>query len=374
MANTLRQLQKLGQSVWLDDLRREFFVDGTLARLIDQDGISGVTSNPAIFERAIADTNMDDAEIEAYARTGIDAQGIYEQLIVADIRRAADLLEPIYRETGAVDGYVSLEVSPHIANDTCATIDEGRRLWDLVKRRNLMIKVPGTLAGLPAIRALIKDGININVTLLFSPVRYRQVIEEFCAGLDDRRVAGQSLEQVASVASFFVSRIDTAVDQALDKSPARMSAPVRGTVAIATASRAYQVYRSSLNTPRWQELAAVGAQPQRLLWASTGTKDPDYSDVKYVESLIAAGTVNTMPLKTLLAYRDHGDPQLRMRQVVEQSGTSDRQLQPAGIDMEAIFEQLEQEGVRKFVEPFDRLLSRIDAARRQGQAAVSEEK
>lgn len=373
MVNTLRQLRKLGQSVWLDDLRREFFADGTLAELIDQDGISGITSNPAIFERAIADTDLYDAEIEASARAGIDAQGIYEKLIVADTRRAANLLEPIYRETRTADGYVSLEVPPHIASDTYATVDEARRLWALVERRNLMIKVPGTPAGLPAIRALISDGININVTLLFSPERYRQVIEGFCAGLDDRHAAGQSIEQVASVASFFVSRIDTAVDQALDDASACVTAAVRGTVAIATASRAYHVYRNSLNAPRWRELAAAGAQPQRLLWASTGTKDPAYSDVKYVESLIAPGTVNTMPLRTLSAYRDHGDPQPRLSNVVEQTGRSDRQLQPSGIDMEAISARLEQEGVQKFVEAFDRLLSQIEAARRRVQAAVSED-
>lgn len=369
--NRLRRLHELGQSVWLDDLSREFFAEDILSRLIKEDGVSGLTSNPAIFARAIVDTSLYDSEIAASVGTESDAKTIYERLMVADVREAADHLAGIYSETRAIDGYVSLEVSPLLANDTRATITEARRLWSLVGRPNLMIKVPGTQAGLPAVRALITEGINVNVTLLFSPRRYERVIDAYWDGLAARVASGEPIVQVASVASFFVSRIDSAVDRLLTSSAACMSSPLQGTAAVAAAARAYQIYRGSLETTRWRTLAAAGAQPQRLLWASTATKDPAYSDVKYIDSLIAPGTVSTMPLATLRAYRDHGEPRPFLRNAIQRSDATHRQLELLGIDMEAVAEELEQEGVQKFVEPFARLLERIEGVRNAQRTGTS---
>lgn len=361
--NALRTLNDLGQSVWLDDLRRDFLIDGTLAVLIDQDGVSGLTSNPAIFAHAIDATNLYDADIDKHARTGADATTIYERLIVDDIQRAADLLRPTYDASDAHDGYVSLEVSPHLAYDTRATLNEARHLWSLVERPNLMIKVPATRAGLPAIEALISANINVNVTLLFSVTRYREVLEAYWRGLEACVAAGNSIARLASVASFFVSRIDTLIDEQLTHQPACMATGIRGKAAIVCAKLAYQAFLDSLKNPRWQALAGLRAQRQRLLWASTGTKDAAYSDVKYVEALIGEDTVTTLPMPTLHAYRDHGKPQRRVTVGLDWAKATVAQLAALGIDLEDTAQQLEREGVRKFVQPFDRLIAQIDAVR-----------
>ncbi|HNP35807.1 MAG TPA: transaldolase [Woeseiaceae bacterium] len=365
MTSPLRTLNELGQSVWLDDLRRDFLIDGTLAALIDQDGVSGLTSNPAIFANALDTTDLYDADIERYARSGDDAETIYERLIIDDIQQAADLLRPRYEASSAHDGYVSLEVSPHLATDAAATLKEGKQLWSQVERPNLMIKVPATSAGLPAIEALIAAGINVNVTLLFSVSRYRDVLAAYWRGLEARVADGHSIARVASVASFFVSRIDALIDRQLESEPACMATGIRGKAAIACAKLAYQAFRASLDDPRWQALAGVRAQPQRLLWASTGTKDVAYSDVKYVEALIGPDTVTTLPMGTLQAYRDHGEPQSRVANGMDWAAATLSQLAVLDIDLDDAARQLEREGIEKFKTPFDRLIANINGTREQ---------
>ncbi len=360
--NPLRQLQALGQSVWLDDLRRQYLDDGTLARLIREDGLSGITSNPAIFERAINEGGYYDEAIKSCARNGDDAATIYQRLVIADIQRAADLLGHTWRQTDTADGYVSLEVSPHLANDTEATIHEALQLWSAVDRPNVMIKVPGTGAGLPAIETLIAEGVNVNVTLLFSPERYRNVVDAYWKGLEKRIDGGQSLRGIVSVASFFLSRIDVFVDRIIDQRAT--NSPARGCAALTAAALAYQYYLDLYRGRRWFALAQAGARPQRLLWASTGTKNPAYSDIKYVEELVAANTVSTMPMNTLLAYRDHGKPERRIASALAGTEQMQQILQTVGIDLEVVAGQLELEGIRKFVEPFDKLMKRIEEKRR----------
>lgn len=363
MTSTLQRLLGLGQSVWLDDLRREYLEDGTLANLIGEDGVSGVTTNPAIFERAIQDTVFYEAIIAVCARYGEGAERIYERLVIEDVQQAADLLAPTYAQTESTDGYVSLEVSPHLADDGSATVTDAKRLWSLVDRPNLMIKVPATRAGFRAIEALIAAGINVNATLLFSVTRYREVLDAYWRGLETRVANGQSTARLASVASFFISRIDTVIDRQLESEPACMATGLRGKAAIASAKCAYQVFRDSLDEPRWQALASVGAKPQRLLWASTSSKDPAYSDVKYVEELIGPGTVTTLPMQTLLAYRDHGDPHARVADGLDRAKAISAQLAALDIDLEAAAQQLEREGIRQFADAYDRLIARIEVRR-----------
>jgi len=366
-ANPLRQLGSLGQSVWLDDIRRGWLRDGTLARLVAEDGVTGVTSNPAIFGKAISETHDYDAAIADLARRGLDARAMYEALMIEDIQNAADLLRKVYETSDRRDGYVSLEVSPHLAHDTEATMAEARRLWAAVDRANLMIKVPGTRAGLPAIHRLIAAGINVNVTLLFSVERYQEAARAYLDGLEAYASAGNPAGRVASVASFFLSRIDVAVDKRLDaiEQPiARAAAQkLRGQAAIACARIAYQAYNEFIADRRWQALTQRGARSQRLLWASTGTKDPAYSDVKYVDALIGADTVNTMPYETLIAYRDHGEPAARLTEDTEDAFQLPAQLAQLGVELPGIAGQLEEEGVQKFIAPYDKLLALL--ARRQ---------
>ena len=357
--NPLRRLAVLGQSLWLDDIRRAWLLDGTLARLAAEDGVSGVTSNPAIFEKAIAQHHDYDAAIDAATRRGLDAEAIYEELVIEDVGRAAELLRPAHEQSRGRDGYVSLEVSPHIAHDAEATVQAAQRLWKRVARANLMIKVPATRAGLPAVRRLISMGVNVNVTLLFSVARYREVVEAWLGGLEERARSGGPLEGVNSVASFFLSRIDTLVDKRLDALGTAAARQQRGQAAIASARLAYQAYQQLIATPRWQALATQGARPQRLLWASTSTKDPDYSDVKYVEPLIGPDTVNTMPVETLDAYRDHGRPAVRLEEELDAARALPGRLAALGIDLAEAAQRLEEEGVRKFVEPYDRLLAAL---------------
>lgn len=367
--NPLQRLKACGQSVWLDYIRRGMLEGGELAQLIAQDGVSGVTSNPTIFEQAIARSDDYRAAIRALAVRGASHVEIYETLAIEDIQRAADLLRPIWEASGGRDGFVSLEVSPHLAFDAEATVAEARRLWERVNRRNAMIKIPGTRPGLAAIRESIAAGINVNVTLLFSVERYREVADAFMQGLKERLARGEAVSPVTSVASFFVSRIDTLVDNLLDarREPDRREAAqaLRGQAAVANARLAWQAYKQWIAMPRWRALAAHGAQPQRLLWGSTGTKDPAYSDVKYVEALIAPDTVNTMPPQTLAAYRDHGAPAVRVEDDLAETEALPARLAALGIDLAQVCEQLEKEGVDKFVQPYDALLATLAKAQEQ---------
>lgn len=363
--NPLRELKRLGQSVWLDHIERELITSGRLWRMIDEDGLAGLTSNPAIFEKAMSRPGPYDAAIRARAGIGHDAKALYEVLALEDVQAAADVFGPVYASTRGADGYVSLEVSPHLANDTKATIDEARRLWRAFGRPNAMIKVPATRAGLEAIRALLFDGVNVNVTLLFGLTRYAEVVEAFLDGIEARAASGAPVENVASVASFFLSRIDTLIDPKLPAT--ETAAALRGQAAIAAARLAYRHYRHWTTTERWRRLADAGARPQRLLWASTSTKNPSYSDVKYVEALIGPDTVNTLPLETIAAYRDHGRPAPRLEENREQAEEVLEGLREIGFPLDDVADQLEREGVRKFAEPFDRLLAALD--RRLNEAA-----
>jgi len=365
--NPLREATELGQSIWLDYLRRRLLVSGEMVSLIQEDGVRGVTSNPAIFEKAIDRSSDYDAAIAELASHDMSPAEIYEALVVDDIRLTADLLRPVYDRLDGRDGFVSLEVSPHLAHDTAGTVLEARRLWARVARPNLLVKVPGTWEGVAAFRQLIGEGINVNVTLLFGIPRYRAVAEAYLDGLADRVPRGLPLERVSSVASFFLSRIDVLIDPLLDRIAAQggtrgeMAASLRGQVAIACAKVAYKQYCDLCAGQRYQALAARGARPQRVLWASTGTKDPGYSDVKYVDALIGPETVNTMPLETLEAYRDHGDPAPRLEEGVQEAMVVMARLAELGIDLQTVTRQLEDEGMEKFCQPYDRLMEQIKA-------------
>lgn len=369
--NPLQKLEALGQSIWLDDIGRDMLESGELAALIEKDSVSGVTSNPAIFEKAITDSHHYDEAISSMKQRGTEPMAIYEALAVEDIRRTADLFQPVFKRSGGRDGFVSLEVSPHLAYDTGKTVSDAIRLRGEADRPNVLIKVPATDAGVAAIRELIAQGININVTLIFSMQRYRQVVEAFMAGLETRVKQGQPVDRIVSFASFFLSRIDVMVDRQLDELIARAGSgsndtgeleryrSLRGQAAIAAALNAWQYYLDWTGSQRWKALAEQGAKPQRLLWASTGTKDPAYSAVKYVESLVAGNTVTTLPGETLDAYRKQGNPVPFDRSSVDQALTVPGKLAAAGIDMEQAGNKLESEGVQKFIAPLDKLLQRI---------------
>jgi transaldolase/transaldolase/glucose-6-phosphate isomerase len=358
-ANPLVRLGELGQSPWYDYITRDLVTTGELDRLIADDGLRGMTSNPTIFEKAIAGSRLYDDEIRTLADAGRSTQEIFEQLAVADVRAACDAFAGVYAATGGADGLVSLEVSPALAHDTDATIHEAERLWRALDRPNAMIKIPGTRAGLPAITHCTAAGISVNVTLLFSVERYGEVIEAFLEGLDRRLAAGAPLRGIASVASFFVSRVDGKVDPLLDQAgdPHRL----RGRMAIANACAAYRLFEWSLGTPRWEALARAGARPQRPLWASTSTKDPAYPDVHYVEALVAPRTVNTLPPETFNAYRDHGRPAVRIQDGVAAAPVQLQQLAALGIDLPAITAELEADGVAKFAASYASLLAGLEA-------------
>ena len=363
--NPLKKLETLGQSIWLDYIRRDLIASGELRRLIEEDGLRGMTSNPSIFEKAIAESHIYDQDIRDMALKKKDVKAIYEALSQRDVQDAADEFRSVYENTDGKDGYVSLEVNPHLAHDTKGTIEEARRLWAALNRPNIFIKVPATSDGLPAIQQLISEGINVNVTLLFGLPRYRQVAQAYITGLEARTAQGKPLKHIASVASFFVSRIDTLVDSMLEKLIVQggpktdIAKKVHGQVAIASAKMAYQIYKEIFGNNRFKKLADNGARVQRLLWASTGTKNPDYSDVKYIESLIGPDTVNTVPLETIDAYRDHGDPKSRLEQDVKEANWVMARLPELGISIDKVTEQLEDEGVRKFNEPFDKLMEAL---------------
>jgi transaldolase len=371
--NPLKTLATLGQSIWLDYIRKDLIASGELRRLIEEDGLRGMTSNPAIFEKAIVGSQDYDREIQALAQAGKGVQEIYETLSQQDVRSAADVFRPLYDRTEGRDGFVSLEVNPHLARDTQGTLAEARRLWRGLDRPNVLIKVPGTAAGLPVITGLISEGINVNVTLLFGLPRYRQVAEAYLAGIEARLGQGQDVSRIASVASFFVSRIDALVDPLLEKrilaggSGGGRAKQALGQVAVASAKMAYQSFKEIFKGERFQRSAQKGARPQRLLWASTGTKNPAYSDVKYIESLIGPDTVNTVPVETLDAYRDHGVPEVRIEREVQAARGILQSLAELGIDLDALTRQLEDEGVEKFNQPFDKLLSALARRSPQGR-------
>lgn len=366
--NPVRRLHDFGQSPWLDFLSRGMLNSGELARLIEEDGIAGVTSNPAIFEKAIVASDDYDEAIAELAAAGKGAQEIYEILTVEDVQNAADLLRPMYDQTEGLDGYVSLEVNPHLALDTEGTLDEARRLHGKVDRPNLFIKVPATAEGLPAIEQLISEGINVNVTLLFGLPRYREVADAYITGLERRAAAGAPVRGVASVASFFLSRIDVLIDPLLEEMiaaggpSAEKARRLRGEVAIACAKIAYEIYGELFGGARFAVLAERGARVQRLLWASTGTKNPDYPDTKYVEPLIGPDTVNTLPLETIEAYRDHGDPASRLEDGLAAAHETLALLGEVGIDLDAVTAQLVEEGIDKFNKPYDKLIATLEEA------------
>jgi transaldolase/glucose-6-phosphate isomerase len=365
--NPVKALQEYGQSVWLDYIQRHLITSGELQRLIEEDGLRGMTSNPAIFEKAIAGSTEYTAALKALTGQNLDAMGLYEQLAIRDIQDATDIMRPVYEHTRRGDGYVSLEVSPHLAHDTVGTISEARRLWQTVGRPNVMIKVPATPAGLPAIEQLISEGININVTLLFSQEVYERVAQAYIAGLERLTAQGGDVSQVASVASFFISRIDTAIDaQATARLKAATSAQGRtllrsvlGKVAIANGKLTYQRYKAIFQGTHWEALATKGARKQRVLWASTSTKNPNYRDVMYVEELIGADTVNTMPPATLEAFRDHGRLRASLKEDIESARDTMEILEQVGISMQEVTDKLLDEGVRLFAEPFDKLLDTL---------------
>ncbi len=362
---SLHELRARGQSIWLDEIRREWLTDGELARWIER-GVTGVTSNPTIFERAITTSPAyDDAIRRELARDPeIDSVALYEALVIEDIRMAADLLRPVYEATEGADGFVSLEVSPHLADDTEGTIAEARRLWRIVDRPNLMIKVPATPAGIPAIETLIAEGVNVNVTLIFSPAHYEAAAEAYWRGLRRRAESGKDLRGVASVASFFVSRIDTAVDRELEALGTPEARALLGKIALAVARRVYRVFRERFLPSVFPDLQARGARAQRVLWASTSTKNPSYSDVKYVEGLIAPDTVNTVPMATLQAFEDHGRvPEAAAWEEWEEAEADLAALARLGIPLEEILNRLQAEGVAAFTRSYETLLDALERKR-----------
>jgi transaldolase len=365
--NPLRRLEQFGQSIWLDYIRRQMITSGELKRLIDEDGLKGMTSNPAIFEKAIAGSTDYDQAIRKLVGENKSVLDIYHDLTVADVQMAADAFRPLYDETDGKDGFVSLEVNPHLARNTEGTIAEARQLWAAVDRPNILIKVPGTPEGLPAITTLISEGINVNVTLLFGLPRYEKVAEAYIAGLEERHGKGHSLVRVASVASFFLSRIDVLLDPVLGKMvatggpQATAAKDLIGEVAIASAKLAYVIYQRLFSTDRFKALVIKGARTQRVLWASTSTKNPAYSDVKYVEPLIGPDTVNTVPPETLEAYRDHGNPASRLEEGVDRATAVLQRLPELHIDINQVTAQLEDEGIEKFNKPYDSLIKTLEA-------------
>jgi len=368
--------QQYKQSVWLDYIRRSLIAKGDLRRLVEEDGLGGVTSNPAIFEKAISAGDDYTADIEQTSKDpSLDAKAVFERLAVKDIQDAADVLRPVYDRTATIDGYVSLEVAPDLASDTAGTMAEARRLWKMVGRPNVHIKVPATPEGIPAIRTLISEGINVNITLLFARSAYEAVAQAFIEGLEARAAAGGDLKHVASVASFFVSRIDTLVDSWIDTKLKTATGAdkatlegLRGKVAIANAKLAYQSYKKIFAGPRWEALAKKGAQVQRVLWASTGTKNPNYSDVMYVEELIGPDTVNTVPPDTLAAFRDHGRLRPSLEEDIPGAVAVLNSLEQVGISLTKATDELIVDAVKKFVDPYLKLLDAVERRRREVSA------
>jgi len=366
--NPLKGLLAYGQSPWMDYIRRDLLISGELQRIIHDDGLRGMTSNPAIFEKAIA-TSQDYVDILSSPEAKkLDAKGIYEKIAIRDVQDATDIFKPVYQESKRRDGYVSLEVSPELAHDAAATLEEARRLWKEVGRENLMVKVPATKECIPVIRQLLEDGININVTLLFAQSAYEQVAEAYLSALEARAKKGQDLSHIASVASFFVSRIDSLIDSLIDEklkaekdeSKRALLSSIHGKIAIANAKLTYKKYQELFSGPRWQALASKGAQTQRLLWASTSTKNPKYRDVLYVEELIGADTVDTIPPATFDAFRDHGKLRNSLSEDLPGAQKTMSDLEKAGISMKEVTDKLLEDGVKIFHESFVKLIAATD--------------
>jgi transaldolase len=368
--NALLGLQKYGQSVWLDYIRRNIILNGDLQKLIDQDGLRGITSNPSIFEKAIGGSNDYTDLLTQLGKQGLPTGQIYERIVVRDIQDSADKLLPVYKSTNHRDGYVSLEVSPTLARNTQGTIEEARRLWKAVKRPNIMIKVPGTPEGVEPVRQLTSEGLNINITLLFAQEAYIAVAEAYLDGLEAALKAGKDISGIASVASFFVSRIDTLVDSNIDEhlktakgADAQLIESLRGKVAIANAKQAYRYYQKMIESPRWKALAAKGAQSQRLLWASTSTKNPKYRDVLYIEELIGPDTVNTIPPATMDAFRDHGVLRRTLDTDLAAADKTMSDLEKAGISMKQVTGKLLDDAIKLFDDAFTQLHQVVEQKR-----------
>ncbi|MGB2624375.1 MAG: transaldolase [Candidatus Acidiferrum sp.] len=362
--NPLKALLAYGQSPWMDYIRRDLLTSGGLKKYINDDGLRGMTSNPAIFEKAITGSDLYSDILNSAEAKKLDAKGLFEKIAIRDVQDACDIFKPVYAESKRRDGYVSLEVSPYLANDTKGTLEEARRLWKAVDRPNLMVKVPATPEGIPAIRQLLEDGLNINITLLFAQSAYEQVAEAFLAAMEARAAKGQDVSHSASVASFFVSRIDTLVDSRVDEKLKTAADPaqkallesIHGKIAIANAKMTYKKYQELFGNARWKALAAKGAQTQRLLWASTSTKNPKYRDVLYVEELIGADTVDTIPPATFDAFRDHGKLRASLTEDVDAARKTMENLAKAGISMKEVTEKLLVDGVKLFADAFKQLL------------------
>jgi transaldolase len=364
MNTKIAELNKLGQSLWFDYIERSLIDNGELASMIENGEIQGVTSNPSIFNTAIAKSNDYDEKLESLAKVGLTSEQIFYQLAIKDIQDAADLFMPLYESTDGGDGYVSLEVSPYLANDTQATIEEARNIWKSVNRPNLMVKIPATKSGLPAIRTCIAEGMNINVTLIFGIERYEKVMDAYLSGLEDRISKGLPINTIASVASFFVSRVDSNIDPKLDKLGTPAAIELKGKAAIANARLAYQKNLDVFSSERFEKLAINGAKIQRALWASTSTKDPNYNDVLYVDELIGPNTVNTAPPQTIVAFKDHGTISNTLAIASEKSQGIFNELAKLGISMPQVSEILEEEGVKKFADAFTELLDTIEERRK----------
>ncbi len=365
--NPLKELQKYGQSVWHDYIRRKELLSGGLKKRIEEDGVLGVTSNPSIFEKAIAGSDDYDESISQYTQQGLEAAQIYEKLAVEDIQNATDIFRPVYEATEGRDGYVSLEVSPLLAHDTQGSIEEARRLFRTVDRPNVMIKIPGTKEGLPAIEQVLSEGINVNITLLFGIERYEEVARIYLKALEKRAAEGKPVDHVASVASVFVSRIDSLLDPQLEAKAKDAKTPEEqkklegliGKVAVANTKLIYQKFKEVFGDARFEALAQKGARVQRPLWASTSTKNPNYNDVLYVEELIGSDTVNTMPTNTMDAFRDHGKARATVEEGLDEARRVIAQFAEAGLDLRAVTQQLEDQGVKSFAEAFNKLLGSI---------------
>lgn len=355
--NKVKGIKRFGQSIWLDFFDRKIMNNGELQRLIDEDGLSGITSNPSIFEKAVSSSADYDEDIRKLASEQKSKEEIFFGFALKDIKRAADMLKPVFEASKGDDGFVSLEVSPHLANDTNGTILQATELWKAADRQNVMIKIPGTKEGLPAICKCISEGININITLLFGLPRYQKVIEAYIAGLEIRVKNNQPIDHITSVASFFLSRVDVLIDPVLEE---KGLGHMRGEVAIALAKKAYQLYKEAFESERFKTLEKKGAKPQKLLWASTGTKNPAYSDVKYVEALIGRNTINTLPLETINAFRDHGHAKNSLEENLDNATAVLQQLKDNEINMEEVSQRLEEEGIGKFNTAYASLLKAID--------------
>ncbi len=358
--NRVKSIHDLGQSIWLDFFNREIINNGKLQRLIDEDGLSGITSNPSIFEKAVTASSDYDDDIRKMSDKQKSSEEIFFGFATSDIRRAADMLKPTYDKSKGTDGFVSLEVSPHLANDTDGTIKQAVQLWKTLDRENVFIKIPGTKEGLPAIRKCISEGVNINITLLFGLDRYKAVTEAYISGLEDREKRNQPINHIASVASFFLSRIDVMIDPILKE---KKLDKLVGEIAIASAKEAYHIYKDIFFSDRFKNLEKKGAKKQKVLWASTSAKDPSFSDVKYVEALIGADTINTLPLATIDAFRDHGKPVATLESNLLKATQELQALKDNGISIDNITQKLEEEGVENFNKAYEILLKAIDSKR-----------